>query len=214
MVPPSSRGISRVPRYSNNRSYPFRLRGFHPLWRSFPTPSARNTYGWKHRQGRHFGLFRFRSPLLAESRLISFPGGTEMFHFPPFALPVLCIQTGVVRMNPTGLPHSGISGSKPVCGSPKLIAACHALHRLQMPRHPPCALSNLTDGNQIRKTFEKVNRLSNPSQLNVTTTRPALATRRTSINANTQHTPSNKEDTLKNALLHLLVKESHPPVRT
>ena len=29
-----------------------------------------------------FGLFPFRSPLLWESRLISFPPGTEMFHFP------------------------------------------------------------------------------------------------------------------------------------
>ena len=29
-----------------------------------------------------FGLFPFRSPLLWESRLISFPLGTEMFHFP------------------------------------------------------------------------------------------------------------------------------------
>ena len=34
---------------------------------------------------RRFGLFRFRSPLLAESRLLSFPRGTEMFHFPRFA---------------------------------------------------------------------------------------------------------------------------------
>src|SRR5271156_1944692 len=32
------------------------------------------------------GLFRFRSPLLAESRLMSFPPGTEMFQFPGFAL--------------------------------------------------------------------------------------------------------------------------------
>src|SRR5215510_2800097 len=32
----------------------------------------------------------------------------------------------------------------PVCGSPGLIAACHVLHRLLLPRHPPCALSNLT----------------------------------------------------------------------
>ena len=32
-----------------------------------------------------FGLFRVRSPLLTESHLISSPGGTEMFHFPPFA---------------------------------------------------------------------------------------------------------------------------------
>ena len=32
-------------------------------------------------------LFPFRSPLLWESRLISLPSGTEMFHFPEFALP-------------------------------------------------------------------------------------------------------------------------------
>ena len=32
-----------------------------------------------------FGLFPVRSPLLRESQLISLPGGTEMFHFPPFA---------------------------------------------------------------------------------------------------------------------------------
>ena len=29
-----------------------------------------------------FGLFPVRSPLLGESRLISLPPGTEMFHFP------------------------------------------------------------------------------------------------------------------------------------
>ena len=34
-----------------------------------------------------FGLFRFRSPLLSESRLISLPLGTEMVHFPRFAPP-------------------------------------------------------------------------------------------------------------------------------
>ena len=33
-----------------------------------------------------FGLFPVRSPLLRESLLISFPPGTEMFHFPGFAL--------------------------------------------------------------------------------------------------------------------------------
>ena len=43
-----------------------------------------------------------------------------------------------------GLPHSGISGSTPACGSPELIAANHALLRLSTPRHPPCALSSLT----------------------------------------------------------------------
>ena len=32
------------------------------------------------------GLVRVRSPLLTESRLMSFPPGTEMFQFPGFAL--------------------------------------------------------------------------------------------------------------------------------
>ena len=32
-----------------------------------------------------FRLLRFRSPLLSESRLFSFPSGTEMVHFPEFA---------------------------------------------------------------------------------------------------------------------------------
>ena len=44
-----------------------------------------------------------------------------------------------------GLPHSDISGSLPACGSPKLFAAYRVLLRLLAPRHPPCALSNLTN---------------------------------------------------------------------
>ena len=39
-----------------------------------------------------FGLIPFRSPLLWESRLISFPSGTEMFHFPGLASLKLCIH--------------------------------------------------------------------------------------------------------------------------
>ena len=39
-----------------------------------------------------------------------------------------------------GLPHSEIHGSKPVLGSPWLIAEYHVLHRLLLPRHPPNAL--------------------------------------------------------------------------
>jgi hypothetical protein len=30
-----------------------------------------------------------------------------------------------------------------MCSSPRLIAAYHDLHRLSMPRHPPCALLRL-----------------------------------------------------------------------
>jgi hypothetical protein len=51
---------------------------------------------------------------------------------------------GRVGITPPRFPHSGIPGSMPACGSPGLIAACHALHRFPAPRHPPFALSSLT----------------------------------------------------------------------
>ena len=49
---------------------------------------------------------------------------------------------------PAGLPHSEIPGSMDICSSPRLIAACHVLLRLLMPRHSPCALSSLTCSSQ------------------------------------------------------------------
>ncbi len=42
--------------------------------------------------------------------------------------------------NVPGCPIRKSSDIMPVCGSPKLIAAYHVLHRLSDPRHPPCAL--------------------------------------------------------------------------
>ena len=47
----------------------FHLRGYHPLWPAFPDCSV-NT------KANSCRLLRVRSPLLAESRLISFPSGT------------------------------------------------------------------------------------------------------------------------------------------
>ena len=87
---------------------------------------------------------RFRSPLLSQSRFLSFPPGTEMVHFPGFARTRLWIHRAVRGFCPRGFSHSEIPGSKPACGSPRLIAACHVLHRRLLPRHPPCALSSLT----------------------------------------------------------------------
>ena len=42
-----------------------------------------------------------------------------------------------------GLPHSDICGSQVARTSPQLFAACHVLHRLSAPRHPPNALETL-----------------------------------------------------------------------
>ena len=57
-----------------------------------------------------FGLFRFRSPLLTESRLLSLPAGNEMFHFPAFPPLALCVQARVTghdssRVSPFGNPR-------------------------------------------------------------------------------------------------------------
>ena len=56
----------------------------------------------------------------------------------------LWIHHAVTEVCSAGFPHSEISGSKDICSSPKLIAACHVFHRLLVPRHPPCALLCLT----------------------------------------------------------------------
>ena len=91
-----------------------------------------------------FGLFRFRSPLLTESLLLSLPPGTEMVHFPGFARTRLWIQRAVTGFCPVGFPHSEIPGSMGASPSPRLIAGSHVLHRRLAPRHPPYALSSLT----------------------------------------------------------------------
>ena len=48
-------------------------------------------------QALRFGLFRVRSPLLAESLLFSLPVGTEMVHFPTLPSLRLCIQRRIPR---------------------------------------------------------------------------------------------------------------------
>ena len=94
-----------------------------------------------------FRLLPVRSPLLGQSRLISVPAGTEMFHFTACASRPYGLGAGSPPMKAGGLPHWEISGSTPACGSPELIAACHVLHRRPKPRHPPSALRSLTTRN-------------------------------------------------------------------
>jgi hypothetical protein len=142
----------------------FRLRGYHPLWRIFPDPSANGRFGNSPTSPQlvrpspttpdrqrlraitpvEFGLLPVRSPLLGESRLLSCPRGTEMFQFPRLASAAYGFSGGYASITSRGFPHSGIRGSMPACGFPRLIAACHALHRFLAPRHPPSALSSLT----------------------------------------------------------------------
>ena len=67
-----------------------------------------------------------------------------MFQFPGFPAYDYFIHRTLYGSSPYGFPHSDICGSKLICSSPQLFAACHVLLRLLMPRHSPCALSSLT----------------------------------------------------------------------
>ena len=115
---------------------PFRVRGCHPLRPRFPACSAmdhiaccRRSYnpGRCHRQPR-FGLLRVRSPLLAQSLLLSFPPGTKMFQFPGFALGLAKCRNRFRRVSPFG--HPRVTGHLP------LTAAFRSLSR---PSSPPRA---------------------------------------------------------------------------
>ena len=63
----------------------------------------------------------------------------------------MCSAGGQWGTNPTGLLHSEIPGSKCACHSPRLIAACHVLRRLMVPRHPSCARIRLAEGLPSRR---------------------------------------------------------------
>jgi hypothetical protein len=84
-----------------------------------------------------FRLFPFRSPLLRESRLLSFPGGTEMVHFPPFAQPFLWIQKGVAghdsrRVSPFGHPrlkHAAAHRGLSQLAAPFIASQRQGIHR-------------------------------------------------------------------------------------
>src|SRR5256885_1521742 len=92
-----------------------------------PSRASTTGLGWPDFARRYFrdrGCFLFLRVL----RCFSSPG-----------LPRACARSSVLR--PMGLPHSEILGSQLVCSSPRLIAAYHVLHRLPVPRHPPCALT-------------------------------------------------------------------------
>ena len=154
MVPAVSRWVSRAPRYSGTRArvqsafayVAITLCGrfFQSVHLAIGLVTLLTRSYNPHVQAHGFGLFRFRSPLLSESRLLSVPPGTEMVHFPGLARTRLWIQRAVSRFYREGFPHSEIPGSKGASPSPRLIAGSRVLRRRLAPRHPPYALCSLT----------------------------------------------------------------------
>ena len=151
MVPAHSHKVSRVSWYSGSRHVNSRF-GYGSFTLS----------GW---------LSQNHSPILAESIMRSEPRNAripvwplsislaatleiEFSFFSSWYLDVsvprvpdvtLWIHVTSLEGCSSRFPHSEISGSKDICSSPKLFAAYHVFHRLLVPRHPPCALSSLTN---------------------------------------------------------------------
>ena len=156
MVPPRSDRVSRAPPYSR-------------------TPARPCPYGAVTRYGRSFqivpvllqaatGLVRFRSPLLSESLLMSFPPGTEMFQFPGFASNPLCIQgsdTSDQSADDKGPPADGFR--RPAF-SPLTSALWKWVAPFGYPRIKACS--------QLPTAYRSVPRPSSPARAKASTERP------------------------------------------
>ena len=124
-----------------------RVRGSHPVPPAFPDRSASNAS--PNRRPYNPGN-PLRPPVWAPPRSLAATWGiTIVFSscgYLDVSVPRVCPHiSGYPASLRDGLPHSEIRGSKAICASPRLIAACHVLHRRQEPGHPLCALSNLLD---------------------------------------------------------------------
>ena len=89
-----------------------------------------------------FGLFPVRSPLLGEYFL--FLQVLRCFSSLGALPPTYVFSRRMLRVRRNEFPHSDIPGSKPIHGSPRLIAVSHVLHRHLAPRHSPKALSSFS----------------------------------------------------------------------
>lgn len=118
------------------RSSPIRLSSLLVTPMECPTTpeSKLSGLGW-FRFARRYSGNRICFPLLRVLRCFSSPG------LPPITY---VFSDRYCPITDSGFPHSDIFGSTPTYGSPKHFGVCPVLHRLLVPRHPPCALHFFT----------------------------------------------------------------------
>ena len=121
-------GAARARRKSGDGRLPLRSERLRP---PFPDMSRIKEVGAKHRK-RHRA-----SPVVRRPNRRTGPKGRVIRDDKK------TLQLNRFSKTKGGFPHSEIHGSKPIRGSPRLIAAYHVLHRLCMPRHPLNALKTL-----------------------------------------------------------------------
>ena len=151
MVPARSHKVSRVSWYSGYRHvrFPFMYGAFTLCGRLSQNLSIRISESITRSEPRHA-----RTPVWPLS--ISLAATLEI-EFSFFSSPYLDVSVQAVpdvwlwihhtttEVCSARFPHSDICGSMDICSSPQLFAAYHVFHRLLVPRHPPCALSSLTN---------------------------------------------------------------------
>ena len=100
-----------------------RLRDYHPLWSNFPERSSHRlcTMAWSYNPVHalphvRFGLFPVRSPLLGES-FVYFLFLQVLRCFSSLRLPPQPVSR-ITGLQPAGLSHSEIHGSKVICTYP------------------------------------------------------------------------------------------------
>ena len=149
MVPPYSHGIPRVPRYSGYHAPTLVFEYWTITIYGLPSHAIPLT---------SVVLKVVRTPRILLSLVWPLPRSlattsgisVDFFSSPYLDVSVrevphatLWIHVTFLDSSSRGFPQSEIHGSKLICSSPWLIAACHVLLRLLMPRHSPCALIRL-----------------------------------------------------------------------
>ena len=135
--------MSGLTRENDRKSAIFRLRGYHPLWRNFPGPSANHWISYcrlelqledtfpttptaKRSQAYRqsvWAIFPVRSPLLRKSSFLSLPEDTEMFQFSSFASATYGFSCGCRSCAPARFRIRTSADQCLVGGSPQLSAA-------------------------------------------------------------------------------------------
>ena len=119
-----------------------------------------------------FSLFRFRSPLLTESRLLSLPAGNEMFHFPAFPPLALCVQARVTahddcRVSPFGHPRikAWLTTPRGLSWPPTSFIGswCQGIHRAPLKTWPQMLASTVQFSNNDQYTVTHRSRDAAPA---------------------------------------------------
>ncbi len=136
--------MSRATQDTTEASEGSHIRGCHPLWPFFPKRSISLLF-MPNRRSPTTPVMPTTIRVWANARSLATTCAITFVFFSygylDVSVPHVRLPCGMAGLQPAGLPHSDIRGSRVICTYPRLFAAYHVLRRLREPRHPPSALS-------------------------------------------------------------------------